>query len=51
MSPFIVLMVTIFGVFLFEVIVSKPEVPALLSKYVPNGASTLSKRFVHFYFE
>lgn len=35
-SIVIVLMVTIFGVFVFEVIVSKPQVSALLGGYVPK---------------
>lgn len=35
-SIVIVLMVTIFGVFIFEVIASKPEVSALLRGYVPS---------------
>ncbi len=36
-SIIIVLMTTIFGVFAFEVIISKPEVSALLSGYVPKA--------------
>ncbi|MFH5777783.1 Nramp family divalent metal transporter [Heyndrickxia oleronia] len=36
-SIIIVLMTTIFGVFAFEVIISKPEVSALLSGYVPKS--------------
>ncbi len=35
-SIVIVLMVTIFGVFVFEVIASKPEVSALLKGYIPD---------------
>ncbi|WP_342540784.1 Nramp family divalent metal transporter [Heyndrickxia sp. FSL K6-6286] len=36
-SIIIVLMTTIFGVFAFEVIISKPEVSALFSGYVPKA--------------
>ncbi|MCM3238650.1 Nramp family divalent metal transporter [Heyndrickxia oleronia] len=36
-SIIIVLMTTIFGVFAFEVIISKPKVSALLSGYVPKA--------------
>ncbi|MDH5162113.1 Nramp family divalent metal transporter [Heyndrickxia oleronia] len=36
-SIIIVLMTTIFGVFAFEVIISKPEVSVLLSGYVPKA--------------